>query len=247
MKKLMIAALAAAVTGGVFADNCQPDTTNPPDTAWVYQWKFSGKTTVGTLKSNSTGNNCTPGTTTCIVRIPGKVAIQGYTYHCSPACTDFADITGGGNDDVFWATAPQKTPVDEAIAFSVANVIGKSKNQFEAAGTAEFTLTELENEKFELAFAGLGKHTGKKGGYPTSISGYFAGTVDSTYYVTTKGVETDQGIEYCLASQPWDCATLDCATATASVAYGTWSVKFNSSAAKKYAKDGTTIKTPSWL
>ncbi len=252
MKKLMLAVAAATLAGGVFAAcTITPDavTTN----AAVYAWKFTGKTTIGQIvktTTNGIGSNCTLSSntvTTCAIRVPGSLAIQGYVYYCDNCCDAFASGTAGATitpTKSFYMTKPFKdifTAVDISIDF--AHIIGKSATQYETKGVATFNATE-PSVKYTLTFAGLGSFN-KKSGYkvPTSVSGNFAGTSESPYYVA-KGV--------CIPADYWLCdplpttMTYACAASDPSVAYGTWSVKYNASASKKYRNSGTLIKLPSW-
>ena len=244
MNKIMMAAAVAVVAMGAFATPCEigPAPTIDPN-ASVYAWKFTGKTTVGYPVKNvikGSGSVCVLGedtVTTCAIRIPGSLAIQGYTYICDNCCDGFKDTNGHTGPDAFYMTKPFKSAVAADIVIDVAHVIGKKATQYEVEGQAKFTVAE-PSETYTVAFAGLGSYSQK---WPSlsSVSGNFAGKLESPYYVKS-GV--------CAPADYWNCKTLDFAgdASAASVAYGTWSVKLNTSAAKKYRQYGTQVKLPSW-
>ena len=97
MKKLMIAAAVVAVGMGAFAaDACSPVVKT---SAWVYQWKFSGKTTWGNKDVGTIGTlNCVPVTGQCTYRVKTSLKIQGYTFACDVAsCSDDELGLGGVN------------------------------------------------------------------------------------------------------------------------------------------------------
>ena len=259
MKSIVALAAVAAATVAFGATNCQLQDGPTPaqeQVTTVYQWKFTGKTTTGYMIKDvqevggSTGSNCTLGEKStkkisqCAIRVPGALAIVGYTYICDACCDSFKETNGNTNPDEFYMTKPYKDAVCANIAIDVANVIGKNKNQYEVFGTAEFTSVDPQ-EKWTLAFAGLGsfKKPTQKGlkmyaGYMTSVCGNFAGKLESPYYVKN-GV--------CAPADHWTCDTLEFAGEpdVASVAYGTWCVKYNSSASKRFAQ-GYAVKTPAY-
>ena len=136
MKKLMIAALAVASIAGAYAA-CTPGKDPVIEDAWVYTWKFTGKTTTGVLVSytiNPSGN-CKPGgggVEMCAIRVPTSLNIQGYTYKCLPCCGGFTELADDG--EVFWTTKPQKELFEvtnakklftEGLTIDFGHVIGK--------------------------------------------------------------------------------------------------------------------------
>ena len=244
MKKLIVAAVAAAVAGGAFAA-CMPGNPDPIETAWVYTWKFSGKTTTGVLVKGSTINsgNCRPdsvSTADCAVRVPSALKIQGYTYKCLPCCGGFTELADDG--EAFYTTKPGKEKFavtnaqklfTEGLVVDFAHVIGKKANQAELKGT--FTgATNDSNEKYTFAFAGLGSYD-LKNTRISSISGNFAGIMEVPHDLKTVG---------CPEAWYWNCDATAYAGSDATVAYGSWSMKYNSSASKKFLKDGTLVKLP---
>lgn len=256
MKKLMVFALALASVGAAYA-GCSPTpvTTNA---AVVYNVKFNGKTTVGKSSAikGTSGSACTPGSsgTNACVRIPNAaISIEGFLVSCGVTCD--TSLTTDGATGTFWMTKPYKVGVDSAELKTLnLNVIGASKKDAEVYGTFKGTLTDIEGQTIGATddqgawqFAGFGKFgtvtvdsaNKVKANIYTSLCGNFVGEMTKSYYVN-KGS--------CCATIVWACS--DLATAIEdkdTVAFGTWSIKYNSSASKKYAKDGTTPKTPSWL
>ena len=254
MKKLMIAMAAVGLAGVTLAaNNCVPNNTPPTvtDYAAVFAWKFTGKTTTGVLiKSAGTpaaaANNCTPAQQavqgqTCAVRVPGSVAIQGYTYVCNTCCDVFKDTTGAVAPDKFYMTQPFKTGLATQMSIDVAHIIGRTARQYEAKGVVKFTVNEAGvNQVYDLTFAGLGNYDQTKK-IPTSISGNFAGTVKAPYYIAPGA---------CVPASWWQCLDTVLPTGDAteeSVAYGTWSVRYNAGASNAYGKKGITVKLPTWV
>ena len=247
MKKLMIAAALAAVVGGAFAA-CKPGDPDPIEDAWVYTWKFSGKTTTGVLVSytiNPSGN-CKPGgggTEACAIRVPSALNIQGYTYKCLPCCGEFTGLADDG--EVFWTTKPQKELFEvtnakklftEGLTIDFGHVIGKKAKDFELKGQFA-AATSDSGENYDFTFAGLGKYDLKNTRF-SSVSGNFAGEKINPHYLKyIAGVG-------CPDADYWVCDGSDYAGAPTdpTVAYGSWSAKLNSAASKKFLKNGTLIK-----
>ena len=229
MKKLMIAAIAAATIGGAFADCAYiPKKDEVRETKnWAYQWKFTGKTTKGV--------KATCGEQEYVTRSSASLKIQGWSFYCDAVCGDFES---GDATEIFWSTKPEKAILDGGITFEIGNVIGKKGKDYEAAGVANFG-------KYGLAFAGIGKYD-TKNTRVSSIKGNFAGW--ATAPSLKLGKDTDCLTAQTLPSMVWQCC--GCPTLEAdSVAYGKWSVKFNKSWAKKVATwDADTAKKllPSW-
>ena len=252
MKKLMLIAAVAAVAGA-YAD-CQLDT---PKEAAVYAWKFVGKTTVGALASykvaGTVGNNCNLGggssTSACAIRVPGNLAIQGYLYYCENCCSTFESGSAGATiaaTESFYMTKPFKDAFSQAdITFGESHhIIGKSATQYEANGVA--TLTTLNpSVTYSLTFAGLGTWNKSKK-VVTAISGSFAGTAKSPYYIGYVGTGKDREWK-CVEADWWLCDPISFAGAPseASVAYGNWSARYNASASARYRK-GYLVSLPKW-
>ena len=239
MKKFIVAAAVAAIGAGAFASNCAPE-QKIEDSAWVYQWKFSGKTTAGKTKAAAgSSSSCNPtDPANCTYRAPASLKIQGYTYACNPTCDngnpfEFAFVEA---NEVFWMTKPWKASMSGGVTTEIANVIGKSKKQVEVAGLADFT-EQAENVTYALTYAGLGKY---KKGHITSVKGNFAGTASQAWAYNLKK-------DLCILAGYWDFCTLDLVCEGETVAFGKWSAKYLKSASKKFAKNGKSVKLPSWV
>ena len=229
MKKLMI--VAALASSMVAFGACKEGSSGPDGyDAAVYAWKFSGKTTVGVLiKDKDTPAQCAEGTTgdTEVIRVPGTLAITGYSYICDDECKLINDNLGAIT--TFVSTKPVKFFItDKTLTIPVAHVIGKSKTQYELGG--EFQ-AKIEAEQFKLTFAGLGTYN-KKAYRFTSVSGNFAGWDNTAPFYNGK-----VNNQWCPPADYWDCETLTYAgqPTAQTVAYGTWSVKYHAAYSKKLA------------
>lgn len=239
MKKLMIAAAAAAMVGGAYAAPCAPDTPDT-DCASVYSFKLNVKTTKGVaLKTIGSGSQCVPGQASCsVIREKDSTVIQGYIYDCSCGC----DVISSGSV-VAW-DSKRKAPVDTpAFTKTLLNVIGKKQNVAEwawtFAGTAKYDAQR--EQAYELTGAGYG--TFSKGLY-RSFSGNFAGTAKASYDLKTKPESTPCA---CEPSQVWDCTDLTTLVDADTVAFGTWTAKYDASASKKFVTMNTAaLKVPSY-
>lgn len=240
MKKLMIAAamVASAVSAfGYCGDPDQPDVTSRQ----VYTYKFTGKTTKG-VWGKAAGNLCGDPTEACVQRIPTKMKIQGWVALCDTKCSTIIDTMAAPAAKAFWMTKPYKGDIaDAATGLTLLNVIGKKPSKAEAAGVFTGTVKFAENVEWALGdgltYAGLGKYNKKNGTY-SKISGNFAGQPVASWYV---------GKGECAQTSVWDCETLsmDCDNKPNTVAFGKVTIKYSSSATKKFYK-GKTPKTPSY-
>ena len=238
MKKLMIAAAAAAMVGGAYAAPCAPDAPNT-DCASVYSFKLNVKTTKGVaLKTTGSGSQCVPGQASCsVIREKDSTVIQGYIYDCSCGC----DVASTGSV-IAW-DSKRKAKVDTpAFTTTFINVMGKKQNVAEwawtFAGTAQYDTTRSQ----AYALTGAGYGTFSKGLY-RSFSGNFAGTADASYDLKTKQ-DTNNPCA-CDPSQVWACADLTTLVADSTVAFGTWTAKYDASASKKYLANGF-LNVPSY-
>ena len=232
MKKIMIAAAVAAIGFGAFASSDCGEVVQK-DAAWVYKWKFSGKSTVG-KKTTVAASVCKDGgDADCTIRVPGSLKIQGYTYFCNPACGDFESFDE--DLEVFYMKKPYKTYLYGGVTTEIANIIGAKKKQSEVYGVATFN-DPATLGTYSLTYAGLGKY---KSGRISSVSGNFAGTLDQPYYVPKAGK--------CIPAGYWDCDFALVCNGGATPAYGKWSAKFKKSAAKKFAKNSTPVKLPKYV
>lgn len=236
MKKIMI---VAALVASTFAYGACKD-EGSSSAAAVYVWQFKGKTSVGVKISDAGGGACVDGGT-CAIRVPGGLAITAYSYLCDYYCESFGTLIGG-QPFQFFATKPWKstlytTEKGDTNPFATVwadHVIGKSATQYELGGEATFVFNHSADlaETFTLTYAGYGAFN-KKTGIITSVSGYFAGKQS----VPRFNGKLSSNSAACPVAGYWDCLTLAPLDGTGvdSVAYGSWSVKYNASYSKKLA------------
>ena len=235
----MIAAAAAAMVGGAYAAPCTPVDPTPGDCASVYSFKLNVKTTKGvTLKTVASGSQCLPGSTGCaVIREKDSTVIQGYIYDCSCGC----DVASTGSV-IAW-DSKRKAKVDTpAFNTTFINVMGKKQNVAEWAWTFAGTVQYDANRTQAYELTGAGYGTCSRGLY-RSFSGNFAGTADASYDLKTKQ-DTNNPCA-CDPSQVWACADLTTLVAESTVAFGTWTAKYDASASKKYLANGF-LNVPSY-
>lgn len=248
MKKVIaIAALAAISSAFAACDYVAPDT------AIVYKWKFTGKTTFGvkpaTVKTKTvtglcgyTGSTCSTSGTSCeTVRAPASLKIEGYTWQCKPACGSVAFESWAEVNEIFWQKKPFKAAIAGGVSTDISNIIGKKQKQFEAYGIAHFEewINGCTKEgTYTLAYAGLGKYD-LKNCRVKCCKGNFAGYLDQPHYIS-KDKCVDAGYWIC------DCNANQLSCKNPSVAFGKWSAKYQKSASKKYLKSGKLPKAASW-
>ena len=116
---------------------------------------------------------------------------------------------------------------------------GKKQADAECAWTFEgdATYDSVRIQKYTLTGAGLGKYSTKVG-YYTSFSGNFAGTATASYDLKSSTI--------CDPSQVWKCEALSTLVDSDTVAYGTWTAKYNAAASKKFNNNGT-LTVPSYV
>lgn len=224
MKKLMIAAAAAAMIGGAFAA-CQEDTA----CVYAYKLTLSGKTTVAfTVKGKA--STCTEDV---CYRKASSFKIDGYIFGQSDdltneeeciegcSCVDLATI----DDSIFWNTKSKKE-VQADFEFTQLNLIGKDGKQLEAVGTFN-----------GLTLAGFGTYDVKKLAIK-SISGNFAGTLDAPVCETCT-YDEENCEETCEDTDTivFKLCTLEESSADTTAAFGKWTLKPNSAAVKKLTKE----------
>jgi hypothetical protein len=242
MKKLMIAAAAAAMIGSVYAvGDCLPEQKEPGNCAMVYSVKMTVKTTKGIAIDSSTvgdGNICNPGTITTpavVIRTKDTTKFDGWIYDCSCTC----DLMSTGSL-VMWDSKRKAQLENAAFTTTFLNVMGKKQSEAEWAWTfaGDAKYDDVRTQSYALTGAGLGKFDAKKG-YYTSLSGNFAGTASASYDLGKKNHNCDP-------SQIWLCADLTTLADSDTVAYGAWTVKYNAAASKKFLKNGY-LKLPAYV
>ena len=238
MKKLMIAAAVAAIGVGAYADNCTPT----PKTL-VYDVSMTVKTTKGIQGSASSGGSiCTPGGGAAggggctILRTKDSTKFSGWIYDCVEACNTIETGT-----TVVWDSKRKVQLNDAAFTTTFLNVMGKTKKEAEwawtFAGTADYSARGFGTQAYALTGAGYGKFNGK---YYTSFSGNFAGTTGASFDLSKSNTKC------CDPSQIWKCDALTTLADSDTVAFGTWAIKYNASASKKYNKNGY-LKVPDYV
>lgn len=249
MKKIIALAALAAATSAFAACSY-----TAPDTAWVYKWKFTGKTTFGvkpaTVKAKPTSGLCgyTGNAPTCsvganceTVRAPASLKIEGYTWYCKPGCGSDQFENWGEVNEIFWQKKPFKAAIAGGVSTDISHIIGKKQKQYEAYGVAHFEeyINGCTKEgTYTLAYAGLGKYD-LKNCRVKSVKGNFAGYLDQPHYISK---------DKCVNAGYWicDCNNNVLGCMAPSVAFGKWSAKYQKSASKKFLKKGTLPKVASW-
>ena len=228
MKKIMIMALAAVMGFVAFGGDCSEKPVK--ETAWVYEWKFTGKTTKPqAVKATKALSACYAAPETCNVRVATSLKMQGYTMMCSPSCGDtFGEVAEVS--EVFWVKKPGRDSLAGGVASELVHIIGKNAKQVEIGGVANF---DGASASYNFNYAGIGKYD-KKNSRVVSAKGNFAGTALPCE---------------CASSHWWDCdsLTLACGLSDNTVVYGKWSVKLKKSASKKYAKGKWKAPMPRWV
>lgn len=218
MKKLMIAAAAAAMIGGVQAA-CQDPITPAEDCAIAYSFKATLNTTAIKLGKVTVKNDLGCGdyekeTVYSCYREKGKKTLTGYYYACECAC-DLADT------DVFglalWDSKTKCLDESAAIEFEILQTFGKKFDKVEA-------LLWLETDNGVFYAAGMGSVDTKKG-IVKSISGDIVGAMDAP--------ECDPDCDCEDLRFGAICEDADVLDEASTVAYGSWSLKYNSSISKK--------------
>lgn len=236
MKKLMIVA-ALAASAVAFADNCAP-----AQVTLVYGVKMTVKTTKGVIGTAAPVSICTPGGGSSgsggctVLRAKDSTKFEGWIYDCVAVCNTIETGTA-----TVWDSKRKVQLADAAFATTFLNVMGTKQKDAEWAwvftGTADYASRGFGQQAFTLTGAGYGKFNGT---YFTTFSGNFAGTATASYDLSKKNTTC------CDPSQVWKCDALSALVDSDTVAFGTWTIKYNSSATKKYNKNGY-LKVPSYV
>jgi hypothetical protein len=229
MKKLMIAAAAAAMIGGVQAA-CEDPVVPTADCAVVYNFKATLTTTVDkygkiTVKNDLGCGDYEKETFKSCYREKGKKTLNGYYYACECAC-DLADTDAFGL--VLWDAKTKCLDEEAAIEWDILQTFGKKFDKVEA-------MIYLATADGEFFAAGMGSVDTKKE-IVKSISGNIVGAVACD--------------ETCLDCCDEDfrfgsvCEDADILDEENTVAYGSWSLKYNSSLSKKLLKNSIMTLLP---
>ena len=234
MKKIIAMACCALAFGfGAFAADTQYK---------VYDVTMTLKTTkAGGQTSTSCGDTYTWRTT-------GNRKVQGVIAGCGciaaagdPSCDNFLVY--------FWDATTKTQLTNFTYTTEIVQRIGKNGEKVEHFVT--FVVTEPDGEKFELQLAGIGKYSASKKGanYDTmSVSGNVTGLMDAPYKytagscsacaVTPDAIDQTQAVAICE-----DGTCTESANSDTTVAYGTYSFKYNSKKAQKCEKKGISKDT----
>ena len=228
MKKLMIAALAVAAVSA-YANDCAPAEIVPVTPTLVYQFKASVKTTKGVTGTTTvnTGTACAPGSETysTVLRAKDTTAWAGWIYDCDATCDTIKNGTF-----LAWDSKRKGPIVGAALEWELLQILkggSVAEAKWDLTGTVAYD--ETRTQEIKVTGAGFGTYAAKKG-YYTSFSGYFAGTMGASYDLTKKTT--------CEPSQVVECTDLTALVDKDTIAYGTWSIKYNASASKKFGKNG---------
>lgn len=228
MKKLMIAAAAAAMIGGAFALDCGETT----DCVVAYKLSLSGKTTVAYTKAYKapTEDGCGETKVTDCFRKPGSFKVNGYIYAVQDpedgpcgetgcACFTFEDF-----DTIFWDG--KKVEVTDDFLITQLDLIGHDAKKAEMVATFG-----------NLTLAGFGTYDVKKLELK-SVSGNFAGTLAAPKCLDCTPETCDEPAD-CEETPALSFTLCELSTETPeenTAAFGKWTLKADKSAAKKLAK-----------
>lgn len=250
MKKLMIAAAAVAMIGSAFAD------------AQVYEYKLSLKSTTCKENKAIDGYLIKMGLMEkgeeIVYRTPASLTIKGVSWgcECDEALAGFWGTTENNDNTwhglTFWNTkngaflgAGKDDPtIYNGVEFEwdMLNRIGKKASEVELAFSI-IPSGEAVDDNFELKLAGTGKITDKLvidkdtedvsdcNSYIASVKGSVAGYVNPEAGIVVCNYCEEYDV-YCDVYQFCDCGD-DLTDPDRTVAYGTFTMKYNSAASKK--------------
>ena len=235
MKKLMIAAAAAAMVSGAYATACVDDTSY--DVARVYQVQFNVYTTKGVAQGGIGATQCVDGD--CLVmRGRDKTVFRGYVY----VCEDLCELSGYAA--AFADVRRYRLVQDSEFTWDFCNVIGKNSTDAECAWTFGGTVVydEEREQEYSLRGAGYGKYVHSTEGFFDNLGGYFAGTASASYDLKTKLTAANEEC-ICKPSQVLKCSAVDGISFEdeRTVAFGAWKMKFNANVTKAYMTYGEGI------
>ena len=239
MKKLMIVAAVAAMTGASFAA-CDRVDVNYSGGANVYQLQMQLKSTWGLpCGGGINGSLCGRDTTNAfsVLRTPASFVINAWLYQCTNAC-----YTLSTSSVIAWEQNRAKYFTNPTITWNLLNIIGVSADQAEAEFDFIGKIVDYSNgasaaplgATWTIKCAGQGTF-GKNETVPKFmfLSGYCAGNVTASYYIQGK---------ICEASKVAVCgSSLTCCPTVVkpSAVFGRWALRYNTEASIQYFKDGT--------
>ena len=232
MKKLMIAAAAAAMVGGAYAA-CEPEEI---EVARVYQVQFNVYTTKGVaIGGIQTGSVCDPETSCVVMRGRDKTVLRGYIYICDNPC-EVTDYAAAFADVRRYALFE-----DAAFEWDFVNVIGSKSTDAECAwtftGTAAYNETQVQG--YDLRGAGYATFNKSTEGFFDNFGGYFAGIASASYDLSQKDASKTDCV--CAPSQVLKCDDTIEFVDQNTVAFGSWKMKYNANVTKAYLAGGETV------
>lgn len=244
MKKLMIAAAAAAICGGAFAAGslCEDDPTAPAAETQcaLYNVKFTFKTLDAkllkvkgyTIDGGECGDDEDVEAVKYVYLENGSRTLEGIIWDCDAACDTLNDVEMNfilwekKGENVFTAklayeSESNKTWVAGTSAFDFINRYSKKATKVQAY----WTLDDLDG--VSIVAAGFGTFDNKKA-LVKSISGNAVGTFDAP--LTTKYTECGEPlvVDLCTEFESYE----DGEGVVKIAASGKWTVKYNSSLSK---------------
>lgn len=225
MKKLMIAAAAAALVGGGFADCIDPD-GETGNCAAVYNVQVSLKTL--NAKSKKVKVECEDPENACYL-VAGTRKYAGVLASCECDCEDTTIVLEP--KFYFWGTTEKAAYCDAEAKLGNAVRFGGPTSKAAKKVAATF---ELSASLINLTGAGFGSYNAKIGRV-ASISGYIAGLVNAPLCaVKCADPLPAYGFSVCDDNEIVGLESVP--------AYGTWSIKYNAGASKKYAANSTYVE-----
>lgn len=241
MKKLMIAAFAAALTGAAVAENCGPD---PKPCAFGYQVKIYLKTT-GAASTASNTVTCVDG---ACVRVPAVKRMAGFLYgFTSTESTGACGDTGCACNDwdttelLLWDYDTKREAMPKTATIDVMDRIF----------TGDTSTVELAFTLDDMKYAGFGRAAKRNGQWTLKwATGFGAGTLAAPACTTCT---TSCGVTECAESGKalaWDVCDKETAAPTynngKTAAYGKWTIDWSATVFNRVTNGLTLIPGASW-
>ena len=243
MKKLMIAAAAAALVGGAFADLCDDD-PKPASGCAVYNVKFTLKTLDAKLAKvkGVTGDCDSTPDAKCVYLENATRTIDGIIWDCEATCATLNNTEMNvalwevkskmGVGDLLSFSATNKVFAANDLPFTFINRYSKKANKVQAMWAFEgLDLTNKAGDgagSVTIAAAGFGSFDAKKE-IVKSLSGNAVGFFTQALTAKYANCGDPMVVDLCTAFTNW-CDDGEAAQELA--ASGTWSVKYNASLSK---------------
>jgi len=226
MNKMMIAAALALTMGAVVkADTCgDPDPIEPGPCALWYDVAISVKTTGA--KSKKVKVECDDPEKVCY-RVTSSKSFKGIYASCGCECDDFK-----GAVLYLWNTKEKLIyAFGEPVTWSKLWRIGKPSSKDGAGTDVEADLT-FDGGAFSFWAQGFGKFDVSKG-HVQKINGSLVGNL----FAPMCAVSCDDDIPALV----WDCDGVADDAAENTVAFGTWSMKYNKTKSAKLANSNVVV------